>query len=114
MTTRAWTHPDTGHTFITVAGDQIRIDALPPEGYHPAGYIGAGHPATPCPICRRLRGLTTACSDRHLFAHPVTGRARWRICGAGRLWHTLTPVYRRELTGWPNATTEHHSTGAAA
>jgi hypothetical protein len=114
MSTRAWTNPDTGHTFITVDGDQVRIDALPRESYRPAGLIGAGHPATPCPLCRYLRGLTAACSDRHLFVHPVTGRLRWRICGSGRYWATLIPVYRGELPGWPNGITEHHSTGAAA
>ncbi len=112
--THAWTNPDNGHTYITVAGEQVRIDALPRDGYRPAGLTGAGHPAVPCPICRHLRGLTTTCSDRHLFVNPLTGRTRWRICGAGRLWHTLIPVYRGELPGRPNDTTEHHSKSVAA
>lgn len=115
MTTHLWTNPATGRGYITVNGDQVRVDALPRDGYHPAGLIGAGHPATPCLLCRHLRGLLSACCDRHLFVHPITGRARWHICGSGRTWTSLTPVHRGELPSWPNGTTQQpHTKGAAA
>lgn len=115
MTSPVWTNPANGRSYITVNGDQLRVDALPPEGYRPAGLIGAGHPAIPCPICRHVRGLTRACSDRHLQVNPATGRYRWRICGTGRLWTCLIPVYRGELAHRPNGATEqHHMKGAAA
>lgn len=113
MSTRAWTNPANGRTFITVHGEQIRIDALPPNDYTPTTTAPGGPAMLPCRICRRPLDIALALRGAHLGCLPEhLAYGRLRICGG--IFTTLTPVYRGERTGYhgPNAPRELPSTGS--
>lgn len=113
MTTRTWTNLADGHTYITVTGEQVRIDARPPAGHQPTEPAPTGYALAPCTVCGQPLAAVLAHWGTHVGCR-TTGR-RLIICGAGRTWHTLVPVYRGERT-WTGAPAETHTptTGGVA
>ena len=114
MSTHQWTNPADGRSYITVAGDQVRVDARPPADHTPIPPAPVGMAMADCMACGKPLDATLALRGAHLLCLPTERAyaACLTICGTGRLWSSLHVVYRGERPGHhvPAEVQYHHTT----